>query len=173
MIAKQLLLACVAVLVSQSACALESESDRTSAIPVEYSPARFRAQRADIESKLADGKTYAEIKPADKRAVLDAFDRIERAIGSNENAVDLSEEKKRQVFNDQELINVVLTKAHADSRLYCEWIVRTGSRVKQSFCQTVGDRRRNLEASVSTLEQIQRMTPSLAEGQSIGGMGRK
>ncbi len=172
MAAKQLLSACVVALLAQSVHAVDSGSDETSASTVEYSPARFRAQRADIESKFAEGTTYAEIKPADKRAVLDAFARIERTIGNRENALDLSEEKKRQVFNDQEFINVILTKARADSRLYCEWIVRTGSRVKQSFCQTVADRRRNLETSVSTLEQIQRRTPSLAEGKTIG-MGRK
>ena len=172
MTAKQILFACVVALLAQSAYALDSEPDKENVNPVEYSPARFREQRADIERKLADGKTYVEIKPADKRDVLEAFARIERAIGSHENSLDLSEEKKRQVFNDQEFINVILTKANADSRLYCEWIVRTGSRVKQSFCQTVADRRRNLETSVSTLEQIQRRTPSLAEGRAIG-MGRK
>lgn len=172
MAAKHIFSACVVALLAQSAYALDSEPDTTSANTVEYSPARFREQRADIERKLADGKTYAEIKPADRRAVLDAFARIEKTIGSHENALDLSEEKKRQVFNDQEFINVILTQAHADSRLYCEWIVRTGSRVKQSFCQTVADRRQNLETSISTLEQIQRRTPSLGEGKAIG-MGRK
>ena len=46
------------------------------ALAVPASEADFGAQRAQIEKKLADGKTYAEIAPGDRQRVTEALQRM-------------------------------------------------------------------------------------------------
>lgn len=47
-----------------------------------------------------------------------------------------------EVFNDQERINTLLTRAHEDSRQICQHTRSTGSNMPKSRCLTVAERRR-------------------------------
>ena len=120
----------------------------------------FAEQRMDIERKLADGETYAEIQAGDRMSVLDALKRISRNLETANTLEALSENARLEIFNDQSLVNQILTKASDDSRLICTSDVKTGSRRKTTNCLTVAERRRMREASVDAFSNKIKYTPN-------------
>lgn len=123
----------------------------------------FADQRQAIEKKLADGKTYSEISGNERSLVKEALARISTALESG-GIEALSDTQKAVVFNDQETINNILTKAGEDSRLVCERVEKVGSHRKTTVCLTVAERRRVRESSESTLRRVQSITPALKGG---------
>ncbi len=121
----------------------------------------FADQRHAIEKKLTDGKTYSEISANDRSLVKDALARISTTLESGGGIEALTETQKTAVFNDQEVINNILTKAGEDSRLVCERVEKLGSHRKTTVCLTVAERRRVRENSEDTLRRVQNATPSL------------
>lgn len=121
----------------------------------------FAAQRSRIEADLADGKTYAEISPADRARVRESLARISAQLNGVASVDELSEPARVAVFNDQELINEVLTQAAADSRLLCERVEKLGSHRRVTQCETVAERRRRSQQDRDNLQQLQSRTPRL------------
>ena len=104
--------------------------------------AAFDAQRSVILAALQDGKTYAEIKAEDGREVRASLDRIAGLLDGRPTVASLSEAEKVKVFNEQEVVNTILTRARADSRVVCTRERRVGSHRTTSVCYTVAERRR-------------------------------
>ena len=121
----------------------------------------FAEQKRDIIVKLSDGKTYSEISSNDKGAVTAALDRMEVKINGAGGVEGLTMEQKVEVFNDQEVVNNLLTKARKDSRLVCKRETTVSSRIPSTQCRTVAERKRSYEeaqslirdAKIPTLEQ--------------------
>src|SRR3546814_17151074 len=63
----------------------------------------------------------------------------------------LNEMQKRRVFNDQELINNILTSADEDSRLVCRREKKTGTHMASNQCMTVAARQRAADHARDTL----------------------
>jgi hypothetical protein len=101
----------------------------------------FQNQQQKVRADLQAGEVYSEISPADRALVVEALDRMSAAIGDG-NSEALPHEKRVQVFNDQELVNSLLTKARADSRLVCRREKAIGSNMSSSQCATVAQRER-------------------------------
>lgn len=133
----------LAMATSQSQLSLEDSND-------------FRAQRAEIEKGLADGKTYAEITAADRTKVRESLDRISSRLEGVDSVDSLSESAKMEVFNNQEVVNTILTQAEADSRLVCQRTAPTGSNRKVTRCETVAARKRRMELDQGNLQKIQK-----------------
>ena len=121
----------------------------------------FAAQRAEIEEDLADGKTYAEISASDRAKVRETLERISSRLEGVDSIDTLGEPAKVEIFNDQELINTILTQAKADSRLVCDHSRPTGSHRKVTRCETVAERRRRSQQDRENLQQLQSRTPRL------------
>jgi hypothetical protein len=115
----------------------------------------WAAQRAQIERDLADGKTYAEISRSDRVKVRESLDRISGALAGTPSVDALPDDVKVRVFNEQEQINTILTRAAADSRMVCDRDVPTGSRMAKTTCQTVAERDRRREADRDHLRKVQ------------------
>lgn len=145
--------AAAAVLLSASFAWAAPESTR-----VAIDAGDFAAQRAKVEADLADGKTYAEISAGDRSKVRESLDRIAAALEGVPSVDALNEDAKARVFNDQELVNQILTAAEADSRLVCERSTPTGSNRKITTCQTVAERARRRERDENNLRDAQRVT---------------
>ena len=116
----------------------------------------FEAQRMAIQKALNDGKTYSEISYTERGEVNAALARISTALGPSGDATRLNETQKLQVFNDQELVNNILTKAGIDSRLICKREKKTGSHMPSNQCMTVAERRR---AAEHARDQLTRTPP--------------
>ncbi|MDN5781732.1 MAG: hypothetical protein L0H23_06885 [Luteimonas sp.] len=124
----------------------------------------FAAQRTQILEELGDGETYSEIKPADREKVQAALARISGALDQSGGVAQLDEQQKVSVFNDQELVNNILTEAGENSRLVCKRVKKTGSHMSSNQCMTVGARNRAAEHAQDEL----RRTPPRQLKDSMG-----
>lgn len=125
------------------------------------SEAAFSAQRATIEKRLADGKTYAEIAPGDRQRVQQALERMGGELEGMASTEQMQTEARTRLFNDQELVNNILTQAAADSRLVCEHHTPTGSRMRVTTCETVAERERRMQNDQNELRKLQRTVSPL------------
>ena len=98
-------------------------------------------QVRQVEKALDNGE-YAEISADDRAQVRQSLERITLRVGDRQTAQELPPAVQNEVFNDQERINTILTRAHADSRLVCQHTRATGSNMPKSRCLTVAERRR-------------------------------
>ena len=110
----------------------------------------FEAQRSAVLQALDDGKTYAEISPDNRRRVVASLNRISSLLGGRAPA-DLPEAARVEVFNEQEMVNTLLTGARADSRVVCVREKKTGSNRPTNNCKTVAERRRDHEQTQNAL----------------------
>ncbi len=116
----------------------------------------FAEQRKAIEADFADSETYSEISSEERITVHRALDRISSLFQTYGSVERLSWEDRTQMFNDQEQINNILTKAGEDSRLVCRREKKVGSNRVTTQCATVAERRRATEQSQDELRKNQR-----------------
>lgn len=116
----------------------------------------FEAQRQAIFKALADGETYREIPAQDRQTVKDSLNRISSLLGDAQSADQLQEATKVEVFNEQERVNTLLTKAREDSRLVCTREKKVGSHRATNNCKTVAERRRDMDDSQNALRRNMR-----------------
>lgn len=140
------------LILSLSASAAQAAKDHED---VEFSPSRFAEQRGDIIESL-DSKLYYEITDDAKAQVMQALDRMQAKLDGVQSVDQLSENDKVAVFNDQELINTLLTDAAEDSRLICQRGKTLGSNMRTNSCMTVAERRRRQEEGQNQMRKIQR-----------------
>ncbi|HGK7305397.1 TPA: hypothetical protein ACJ509_003299 [Stenotrophomonas maltophilia] len=100
------------------------------------------AEQVRKVEKALDNGEYAEISADDRAQVRQSLERITLRVGDRQTAQELPPAVQNEVFNDQERINTILTRAHADSRLVCQHTRSTGSNMPKSRCLTVAERRR-------------------------------
>lgn len=115
-----------------------------------------REQIGKIHTDLADGKTYSEIKPEQREKVIAALGRISGAVDRG-NGKTLSPTDQVSAFNDQEIVNAVLTAAKEDSRLICKRQKTVGSNMVAPQCMTVAQRRLAHEQSKKDLNEMRTM----------------
>lgn len=111
----------------------------------------FEAQRDAIVAALGDGKTYSEISANDRERVTASLGRISSLLGDAHSVDQLPETTRVEVFNEQELVNTLLTQAREDSRLVCTREKKVGSHRATNNCMTVAERRRAREQTQDAL----------------------
>lgn len=116
--------------------------------------ASFTQQKEQIERELGDGETYAEISSQDRATVREALNRIASKLDMAGSVESLTGQQKADVFNDQEKINTILTKASEDSRLVCRREKKVGSHREITECLTVAERRRAYENAQKTMRDV-------------------
>ncbi|MCC8557990.1 hypothetical protein [Xanthomonas vesicatoria] len=113
-------------------------------------------QIAQVRNDLGSGSKYSEISQEERVRVLDALSRIESATHDQTDAQALPAGQKAAVYNDQELINTILTKVGEESRVVCTREKATGSHHTVSNCKTVGERRRSRDSGERNMSTMQR-----------------
>jgi len=116
-------------------------ADKTVPLDLHNAPDVVAKQLQKINQDMNDGETYAEISPENRSRVREALGRITGAL-ETANGRPLSGEAENQAFNDQEIVNTLLTNAKEDSRVVCERDRQMGSNRITSKCMTVAERTR-------------------------------
>lgn len=116
----------------------------------------FVAQKAAITDQLKDGKTFNEITSENRREVLNALDRMEAILAGKNSVDDLNPQQRTELFNHQEVVNVLLTNAERDSRVLCDRRQTLGSHMRKTQCESVAERRARHEAARNLLERTNR-----------------
>jgi len=137
------------------------------AVPLDLhnSPDVVDKQLKKINEQMNDGETFAEISPENRGRVREALGRINGAL-ENANGHPLTPEAQNQAFNDQEIVNTLLTNAKDDSRVVCERERQMGSNRITSKCMTVAERRRLREQGEKATRDLQQR--QLTSSPSIG-----
>ncbi|WHL18113.1 hypothetical protein [Stenotrophomonas acidaminiphila] len=113
----------------------------------------YAEQRLRIMNDLQGGEVYSEISAENRMRVVDALGRIDALLGKGGHA-SLPDKDKIEVFNDQDLVNTLLTQAREDSRLVCRRERPVGSNRPQNICITVAARRQARENGADTLRDL-------------------
>lgn len=129
------------------------------------STAPVAEQIASIE-KAMSSDNYSEISMEQKSTVQQALGRIRLKMGDHQRVEELNPQARVDIFNDQEIVNTILTQARDDSRMVCRRERSTGSNMPQRVCMTVAQRREALEAARKTMRDRQ----SINNVQPSGGL---
>ena len=108
-------------------------------------PAEFAASRALIEQAVSESEQYRDMQDQDRRDLAKALDRMQATLASIASVDELDDATKTQLYNDQEMINNVLTQVRDDSRMICKREKKVGSHRVTNICVTAGERRRRRE----------------------------
>ena len=114
-------------------------------------------QIQQIDTDLNDGKTYSEIKADARTRVREALGRMRSTLERYPGQATLPAQAATEVFNDQQLVNTVLTRAREDSRLICRREKATGSNFATTQCMTVAQRERIKADAQRNMDQHQRV----------------
>lgn len=128
----------------------------------------FEAQRMRILDKLADGTTYVEIAAEDRATVTTTLERMSQLLANAgiDRIDELDQSRQAALFNDQERVNTLLTRAAEGSRLVCRREKQTGSNRATTQCLTVAQRaraRENGEAFMGQKTRFRRSEPEVAD----------
>ncbi|MBB1472811.1 MULTISPECIES: hypothetical protein [unclassified Luteimonas] len=120
----------------------------------------FAEQAEAIKVDLATGVKYREISNDDRNRVSYLLNRMGSRIEEAGGVDRLPPLIQVDVFNDQESVNTILTRASEDSRMVCRREKTTGTNATTNRCMTVADRRRHSEASREWLRKgVRQMAP--------------
>lgn len=130
-------------------------ADSTGTEGSKFHPSQFAQHRANIVEELQRGDLYREISEENREAVIDALDRMAEVLDGVSSVDALPDDEKIALFNDQELVNTLLTEARNDSRLICTREHTVGTRFKRVDCATVLQRRERTRDSQNALRTLQ------------------
>ncbi|EKT4089668.1 MULTISPECIES: hypothetical protein [Stenotrophomonas] len=132
-----------------------SASNQSGEVFIPGKPLQQQIERIEIE--LNDGETYSELKQTDRSRVREALVRMRTAVEQHPDRDSMPEQVRTDVFNDQQIVNTVLTQAREDSRLICQREKATGSNRSTTQCTTVAERARRKDKAQRDMGQAQRI----------------
>lgn len=141
------LLLLVALMMANPAAA--ARNDLNTAQPV---PAIVEQQQRIREEVLAQRNGWEEVPPAKRNAVLRDQDELLMLLEGKRTIADLKPEQQVEVANLLESINAAITGAE-DERKICTRERKVGSHFPARVCRTVGQIRREREATRLGLER--------------------
>ncbi|MDX3932897.1 MAG: hypothetical protein QHC77_13270 [Stenotrophomonas sp.] len=111
-------------------------------------------QLAGVERALYS-EHYSEVSLEDKSKVSAAINRIRTRLGNHDSVEQTTPQAQTDILNDQAVVNTILSRAHADSRMVCRRERATGSNRPERVCLTVAQRRKMQEDSKEGLRRFQ------------------
>jgi hypothetical protein len=123
---------------------------------------KFEAVAADVRNEMQSGGRY-EYVTADERKTIDTkLTEISALFDKNGSVADMSQDTKVQLFNDQEIVNSILTHRDRD-RVICQNTAPIGSHIPVTTCHTYGQEVEAREGTKNQLDQWQRR-PCVGKG---------
>lgn len=122
-----------------------------------FAPGKPLAEQMQrIEMEMNDGKTYSELRLEDRSRVREALGRMRGVLDQYPSQNGISEAAKIELYNDQQIVNTVLTQAREDSRQICTREKTTGSNRATTQCRTVAQRERDKATAERDMGKVQR-----------------
>ncbi len=113
-----------------------------------------QVQLDKINRELRDGKTYAEIDLDERSRAQQALLRISNTVERYPDLNAMPQSERVALFNDQEVVNTILTKGREDSRVVCRREKVVGSNMPINQCMTVAERERRRNSDQSKFSQV-------------------
>lgn len=119
----------------------------------------FEEQKATILKDIKDDTIYDEIEYSDVKLVKGALENMTITLSGVTDVIELSDDSKAELFNNQEIVNTILTMAENDSRMVCRRRGTLGTNFKTTTCESMKDRRERQEADRIAIDNMIRQTP--------------
>jgi hypothetical protein len=119
----------------------------------------FEQQKTTILQDIKDDTIYDEIAYSDVKLVKSALENIALTLSSVTDLAELTIDSRAELFNNQELVNTILTMAENDSRMVCRRRGRLGTNFKTTTCESMKDRRERQELDRMAIDNMIRQTP--------------
>ncbi len=136
-----------------------TKSSTTDAAAVALTADAPIAEQLDKVERALSSEDYSEISTEDKSRVRTAINRIRSKVGDKERVDQLPLNQRTDVFNEQEVVNTIMSRAKEDSRMVCRRERATGSNMNKNVCMTVAQRREATENAKSMLRDQRRSEP--------------
>ncbi len=120
---------------------------------------QFEDQKAVILQDIADDTVYNEISYTDVKVVKHALNMMSSSLEGVSDLAELTEDQRADLFNNQGVVNTILTMAENDSRMVCKRRGTLGTNFKTTTCETVRDRRERQRADRLAIDGFLRGTP--------------
>jgi len=114
----------------------------------------FEKEKAVILKDISDDVIYNEISHKNANLVREALNRMSEKLAGVQNAEELDQNKLVELYNEQNLVNTILTMAENDSRQVCRRRSRLGTNFKTTTCETVAERRERQAADRLAIDKI-------------------
>lgn len=149
---------CIRGLAGMALCVAFGATAATARPPLDLTQpaAEVQGQIGEIHKALGDGETYSELKSDQREKVIAALGRISVAVDRG-NGKTLAPNDQMTAFNDQEVVNGILTQAREDSRVICKRQKSVGSNMVTAQCMTVAQRRMAREQGKKDLNEMHTM----------------
>ncbi len=119
----------------------------------------FEKQKSVILKDISTNTVYNEISYSDMKMVQQTLDLMSSTLEGVTDVNDLTEDQKADLFNNQGVVNTILTMAENDSRMVCRRRSTLGTNFKTTTCETVRDRRERQQADRHAIDRFLRGTP--------------
>ncbi|MGY6519867.1 MAG: hypothetical protein ACXIUZ_14275 [Lysobacteraceae bacterium] len=116
----------------------------------------IRDTRAAIEAEFSPGGQYAHLTPMQKREVSDGLEVMERLLARHGSIERMRERDRVTLYNRQERVNQILTGMSEDEMIVCDREQRTGTRMRDTQCGSVAERRERREDEQARLGGMRR-----------------
>jgi len=119
----------------------------------------FEEQKSIILKDISNNTVYNEISYSDMKTVKHTLDLMSSTLEDVTDVNELTEGQRADLFNNQGLVNTILTMAENDSRMVCRRRGTLGTNFKTTTCETVRDRRQRQQADRHAIDRFLRGTP--------------
>ena len=116
-------------------------------------PAQFGQLVELLRREMRAGGRFEWIEPAERAEVEAALARMRERLGGRTSLTALGEDERIAVFNDQEVVNAILTRRDSERRI-CERRLLVGSHRKETVCETYGQRMARIKGSRERMEEL-------------------
>jgi hypothetical protein len=136
------MLAGLALLASVSATAKENYKEKAFNADTRE---KFEQVSAKVREEMKDGGRYQYVKPSERSTIEQKLSEMESLFKQSDSVQGMNEQTKIALFNDQEVVNSILTQRDSD-RVICKKEAPIGSHIPITTCHTYGqeeDARKN------------------------------
>lgn len=98
---------------------------------------KFESVSSNVRKELEKGGRYEYVKPEERRQIEQKLTDMAAAFNESGSVETMKEDTKIRLFNDQEVVNSILTKRDKD-RVICKKQAPVGSHIPVTSCHTYG-----------------------------------
>jgi hypothetical protein len=121
---------------------------------------KFDDVAASVRKEMVHGGRYEFVKADERRKIDKSLDDMTQLFDQYGNVQAMNQDTKVRLFNDQELVNSILTKRDRD-RVICTNQAPLGSHIPITTCHTYGQEIEAREGTQNQLEQWRDAEPCI------------
>ena len=98
---------------------------------------KFDTVAANVREGMKPGGRYEYVKPAERSTIDQKLSEMDALFKQSATVADMSQQTKIELFNDQEVVNSILTQRDSE-RVICTKTAPIGSHIPITTCHTYG-----------------------------------